>query len=399
MRRDAAQPIRSKIDSFGDSRAVKALGIYPYFREISSAQDTVVTMGGKQVLMFGSNSYLGLTNHPEIKRAAAEAVETYGTGCSGSRFLNGNLDIHRILEEELAELTGKPKALIYSTGFQANLGTISAFVSKGEYVVTDQYDHASIIDGCRLSYGKKVKFRHNDMSELDRVLGLLPEGAGSLVVVDGVYSMEGDIAPLPAVAEACDRHHAALMVDDAHGIGVLGPDGAGTAAHFGLTDRVDIIMGTFSKSLASLGGFIASDDNTVEFLKHTSRELIFSASMPPSNVAAVRAAIAIMKREPERQGKLWENTRRMRRGLGDLGFNTGKSETPIIPVHIGESVATFRLCTDLQEEGVFVNPVVAPAVPEGEGIIRISLMATHTDEQIDFALAKLEKVARAIHVV
>lgn len=392
-------PFKAKAARFHESRVVKSMGIYPYFREISSAQDTVVTIDGREVLMFGSNSYLGLTNHPEIKRAAIEAVECYGTGCSGSRFLNGSLDLHRMLEEELAELVRMPAAVVYSTGFQANLGAISAMVGKGEYVVTDQYDHASIIDGSRLSFGKKLKFRHNDLEDLDRVLRVLPADAGKLVVVDGVYSMEGDLARLPEIAELCERHRSGLMVDDAHGIGVMGALGAGTVDHFGLTDRVDLIMGTFSKSLASLGGFIAADEDTIEYLKHHSRALMFSASMPPSNVAAVRAALRIMLNEPQWIERLWDNTHRMRSGLQDLGYGTGRSVTPIIPVIVGDSITAFKMCTELQAEGVFVNPVVTPAVPEGESIIRVSLMATHTPEQVDFALEKMGKVGRALHVI
>jgi 8-amino-7-oxononanoate synthase len=392
-------PLKAKAVKFHESRMVKSLGIYPYFREISSAQDTVVTIDGRRVLMFGSNSYLGLTNHPEIKKAAIDAIERYGTGCSGSRFLNGSLDIHRMLEEELADLVGLPGAIVFSTGFQANLGAISTMVDRGEYVITDRLDHASIIDGCRLSFGRKLKFVHNDMEDLERVLRALPPESGKLVVVDGVYSMEGDIAPLPEIAKICERHRAALMVDDAHGIGVMGKLGAGTTNHFHLQKKVDIIMGTFSKSLASLGGFIAADEDTIEYLKHKSRALIFSASMPPSNVEAVRAALRIMKREPERIGRLWEVTARMRDGLRAIGYDIGQSETPIFPVRVGDSLTAFKMCKELQNEGVFVNPVVAPAVPEGECILRVSLMATHTPEQVDIALGKMEQVGRALHVV
>jgi len=392
-------PLKAKAAKFHESRMVKSLGIYPYFREISSAQDTVVTIDGKSILMFGSNSYLGLTNHPEVKKAAIEATEHYGTGCSGSRFLNGSLDIHRKLEEELAELVGLPAAVVFSTGFQANLGVISSMVDRGEYVITDRMDHASILDGCRLSFGRKLKFVHNDVEDLERVLRSLPPESGKLVVVDGVYSMEGDIAPLPEITKLCDRYRAALMVDDAHGIGVMGRSGAGTVNHFGLEKKVSIIMGTFSKSLASLGGFIAADEDTIEFLKHRARALIFSASMPPSNVEAVRAALRIMKREPERIARLWENTTRMRDGLRAIGYDTGLSETPIIPVRVGDSLTAFKMCKELQNEGVFVNPVVAPAVPEGDCILRVSLMATHTPEQVDSALGKMEQVGRALHVV
>jgi len=392
-------PLNIKAAKFHESRMVKSLGIYPYFREISSAQDTVVTIDGKPVLMFGSNSYLGLTNHPEVKKAAIDATEHYGTGCSGSRFLNGSLDIHRKLEEELAELVGLPSAVVFSTGFQANLGVIASMVDRGEYVITDRMDHASILDGCRLCFGRKLKFVHNDVEDLERVLRSLPPESGKLVVVDGVYSMEGDIAPLPDITRLCDRYRAALMVDDAHGIGVMGRNGAGTVNHFGLEKKVSIIMGTFSKSLASLGGFIAADEDTIEYLKHRARALIFSASMPPSNVEAVRAALRIMKREPERIARLWENTAHMREGLRASGYDTGLSETPIIPVRVGDSLTAFKMCKELQNEGVFVNPVVAPAVPEGDCILRVSLMATHTSEQVDIALEKLERVGRALHVI
>lgn len=391
--------LMDKISSFEDSRLLKTMGIYPYFREISSSQDPVVIIDGQEVVMLGSNSYLGLTTHPEVKKAAVDAIEQYGTGCAGSRFLNGTLDIHMRLEEELAEFVEKESAVVFSTGFQTNLGTISSVVSKGEVVITDKLDHASIIDGARLSFGKMLKFEHNDMEDLERVLASIPEEKGKLVVVDGVFSMEGDIARLPEVAELCQKYGAALMVDDAHGIGVLGNRGAGTSDHFGLTKDVQIIMGTFSKSLASLGGFVASDSDSIEYLKHHSRALIFSASMPPANVAAVRCALKIMIREPERIERLWENTRRMRQGLHGLGFDTGCSETPVLPIRIGETADSFSACMYLQSEGIFVNPVVAPAVPEGDCLIRISLMATHTSEQIDYSLSKLEKMGRKFGVI
>jgi 8-amino-7-oxononanoate synthase len=382
-----------------DVRDVKAMGIYPYFREISGTRDNMVTIDGSRLLMLGSNSYLGLTDHPEVKRAAVRAIEKYGTGCSGSRFLNGNLDIHRELEEELADLVGKPKALVFSTGFHANSGTISVVVGKNDYVITDKLDHASIIDGCRLSLGKKLRYRHNDMDDLRSVLERIPVDKKKLIVVDGVFSMEGDIARLPAIAGLCSEYDADIMVDDAHGIGVLGRNGAGTSDHFGLSGDVKIIMGTFSKSLASLGGFIASDDDTIEFLMHTSRTLMFSASISPSNVAAAQAALTIMKREPERIEQLWENTHRMQAGLHSLGFDTGSSETPIIAVRVGDTLTTFRMCALLHEEGVFVNPVVAPAVPEGDCLIRISLMASHSAAQVDFALDKMEKTGKELDVI
>jgi len=391
--------LMKKAASYEVSKQFKAKGIYPFFREISSPQAPLVTVNGKEVVMFGSNNYLGLTTHPEVKKAAVEAVERYGTGCAGSRFLNGNLDIHRKLEEELAELVGKESALVFSTGFQTNLGIISSIVVRGEYVVADSLAHASIIDGARLSFGKKVHFKHNDMVDLARCLGNLPSGKGTLVVVDGIFSMEGDIAKLPKIVKLSKKFGAALMVDDAHGIGVLGKNGAGTSGHFGLTDEVHIIMGTFSKSLASVGGFVAADRDTIEYLKHFSRSLIFSASMTPANVAAVRAALRIMKQEPERIERLWANTARMKQGLDQLGFNTGKSETPIIPVRAGDMVSTFSAVIKLQEEGVFVNPVMPPAVPEGDCLLRISLMASHTFGHIDLALSKLEKVGLTLGIL
>ncbi|HJX30665.1 MAG TPA: pyridoxal phosphate-dependent aminotransferase family protein [Thermodesulfobacteriota bacterium] len=391
--------LMEKVASYEVPKQFKDRGIYPFFREISSPQAPLVTVNGKEVVMFGSNNYLGLTMHPEVKKASIEAVERYGTGCAGSRFLNGNLDIHRKLEEELAELVGKERALVFSTGFQTNLGIISSIVGRGEYVVADSLDHASIIDGARLSFGKKVNFKHNDIVDLARCLENLPSGKGTLIVVDGIFSMEGDIAKLPEIAALSTKFGAALMVDDAHGIGVLGKNGAGTSDHFGLTDEVHIIMGTFSKSLASLGGFVAADRDTIEYLKHFSRSLIFSASMTPANVAAVRAALRIMKQEPDRIGRLWANTARMKQGLEQLGFNTGKSETPIIPVRTGDLVSTFSAVIKLQDEGVFVNPVMPPAVPEGDCLLRISLMASHTFDHIDFALSKLEKVGLTLGIL
>jgi len=389
-------PLLAKVRSFTAAREVRALGLYPYFRTISSAQDTEVLMDGRKVLMFGSNSYLGLTNHPKIKEAAKAAVEKYGTGCAGSRFLNGTLDLHLKLEEALARLVGKEAVLVFSTGFQVNLGVISALVGKGEYVFADKSDHASIVEGCRLSLGQFVRFPHRDLRGLAARLRRTERGAGKLIVVDGVFSMEGDIIPLPDLCRLAEEHRALVMVDDAHGIGVLGARGAGTVNHFGLTDRVHLIMGTFSKSLASLGGFIASDAATIDYLKHHSRALIFSASMSPANAAAVLAALDIMLAEPERIQRLWQNTARMKRGLLSLGFDLGASETPILPVYCRDLVLAFRMCKRLQEEGVFVNPVVAPAVAPGQELIRLSLMATHTDEQIDFALEKLGKVGREL---
>jgi len=349
--------------------------------------------------MLGSNSYLGLTNHPKIKEAAKAAVAKYGTGCAGSRFLNGTLDIHLELEAALARLVNKEAVLLYSTGFQVNLGVISALVAKGEYVLGDKSNHASIVEGCLLAQGKFLRFAHRDMAALEQRLQGLDPVAGKLIVVDGVFSMEGDIIQLPDLCRIARQYGAAVMVDDAHAIGVLGQHGAGTSNHFGLTEQVHLIMGTFSKSLASLGGFIASDAQTIDYLKHHSRPLIFSASMSPANVAAVLAALEIMVAEPERIAQLWRNTARMKNGLGQLGFELGGSETPILPVYCRNLMTAFGLCKRLQEEGVFLNPVVSPAVPPGRELIRISLMATHTEQQIDFALDKLGKVGKELGLI
>jgi len=372
------------------------MGLYPYFRKISSAQDTEVVINDQRVLMMGSNSYLGLTNHPKIKEAAAAAVQKYGTGCAGSRFLNGTLDIHLELEEALARLVNKEAVLLYSTGFQVNLGVISALVGKGDYVLGDKSNHASIVEGCLLAPGEFLRFPHKDLRGLENRLRNLEPEAGKLIVVDGVFSMEGDIIQLPELCRIAKEHGAAVMVDDAHAIGVLGKNGAGTANHFGLTDQVHLIMGTFSKSLASLGGFIASDAQTIDYLKHHSRPLIFSASMSPANAAAVLAALEIMISEPERIAQLWRNTERMKQGLLSLGFDLGESETPILPVYCRSLMRAFQFTSQIQEEGVFVNPVVSPAVPPGSELIRISLMATHTDKQIDFALDKMGKVGKRL---
>lgn len=392
-------PLLGKVRNFTSAAQVRSLGLYPYFRTISSAQDTEVIINGRKVLMLGSNSYLGLTNHPRIKEAAREAVAKYGTGCAGSRFLNGTLDIHLELEGALAGLVGKEAVLLYSTGYQVNLGVISALVGRGEYILADKSNHASIVAGCLLSPGKFLRFSHRDMAALENRLQQLEPDAGKLIVVDGVFSMEGDIIQLPELCRLAQAHRAVVMVDDAHSIGVLGPRGSGTAAHFGLTDQVHLIMGTFSKSLASLGGFIASDAATIDYLKHHSSALIFSASMSPANAAATLAALKLMLAEPERVERLWRNTERMKQGLLSLGFDLGASQTPILPVYIRDLMTTFRFCKRLEEEGVFVNPVVSPGVAPGHELLRISLMATHTDAQIDFALDKLGQVGRELGVL
>jgi len=393
-----APRIQDKVEKYMAAREVISMGLYPYFRPIDSDQDTEVTIAGKKILMMGSNNYLGLTNHPEVKKAAIDAIKRYGTGCAGSRFLNGTLRIHLELEEKLAEFVNKEAVLLYSTGFQVNQGVLATLMGRNSYIIADKLDHASIIDGARLSFAKMVKFEHNDIEDLERVLESLSSQM-KLIVVEGVYSMDGDIAPLPAIVELAQKYSADVMVDDAHSFGVLGPKGDGTAAHFGLTDRVDLIMGTFSKSLASVGGFVASSEDVIHYLKHHSRALIFSASPPPASVAAVLKALEIMKREPERREKLWENTHHLRKGLVSLGFNTLKSETPIIPVVTGDDLLSFKMCHRLQEEGIFVNPVVSPAVNPGQSLIRFSLMSTHEKSQIDFALDKMELVGRELGII
>jgi 8-amino-7-oxononanoate synthase len=375
-----------------------AIGYYPYFREISSEQDTEVICNGKKMLMMGSNSYLGLTTHPKVKEAAIEAVKKYGSGCAGSRFLNGTLDIHIKLEEELARLVGKEAALAYPTGYQANVGCISAMVGKDEYMITDKYDHASIIDGCMLSQGVMLRFNHNDMGSLERVLHRI-HGNNSLVIVDGIFSMEGDIANLPEISRLVKKYGSNLMVDEAHSLGVLGDKGAGAAAHFGLTRETDFIMGTFSKSLASVGGFIAADEDLIHYLKHKSRALIFSASLPPASTASVLAALKIMEDEPERIARLWEITHYMLKEFQGMGYNTGTSCTPVIPLHVGNMKTAFEMWKRLGDEGVFINPVVPPAVPPNSCLIRTSFMATHTDAQMDYALEKFRLIGKELKVI
>jgi len=392
-------PLFQKVRDYHGPDQVRAMGLYPYFRTISSAQDTEVVMNGQKVLMLGSNSYLGLTNDPRIKEAVGKAVSKYGSGCAGSRFLNGTLDLHLELEEELAKWIHKEAVLLYSTGFQVNLGVASTIVGKEEFILADKANHASLVEGCRLSLAKTLRFAHNDMDALSRRLEQLPQDAGKLVIVDGVFSMEGDIIKLPELVRLAKQHNAAVMVDDAHGIGVLGKQGAGTASHFGLEDEVQLIMGTFSKSLASLGGFIAGDAATIDYLKHNSRTLVFSASMSPANVAAVLEALRIMISEPERIAQLWKNTERMKQGLISLGFRLGDSETPILPVYVHDMLKTFQFCKRLEQEGVFVNPVISPGVPIGQELLRVSLMATHTFEQIDTALERFQKVGRELGII
>lgn len=380
------------------ANSAKTVGIYPYFRPIESEQDTEVVINGKKVLMFGSNSYLGLTNHPLIKEASKKAIDKYGTGCAGSRFLNGTLDIHIELENNLAEFVGKEAALVFSTGFQVNLGVISALAGRTDYLIFDEYNHASIIDGGRLSFAKTFKFKHNNMPDLERLLQSLPKDELKLIVVDGVFSMEGDIANLPEITELADKYNASIMVDDAHGLGVLGNNGRGTADHFGLTNKVDLVMGTFSKSLASLGGFIASDKNTIEFLKLNARSLMFSASATPASTASALAALEIIKNEPERIARLKYLTNYAIENIKAKGFGVGPTETPIIPIFIRDDTKTFIFTNLLLKEGIFVNPVISPAVRSEASLIRFSLMATHTEKQIDYAVNKMYEIAQKLDV-
>ncbi len=390
--------IFEKSKQFTVARDAIREGWYPYFIPLNENEGTEVVFQGKRLIMCGSNNYLGLTTHPKVREAACKAIERYGTSCTGSRFLNGTLEMHEELERRLAKFVRKEAALVFSTGMQANLGTISAVVGRGDYVVLDKDDHASIVDGARLSYGEIARFRHNDMEHLDRVLKSLPEQAGKLVVVDGVFSMGGDLAPLPEMIPVCQKYGARLMVDDAHGIGVVG-GGRGTAEHLGVSDGVDLIMSTFSKSFASLGGFIAGGDDIIHYIKHFARSFIFSASIPPANAAAALAALDIMEQEPERVERVGQIGAKMRVAFKQMGFNVGESVTPIIPIIIGDDQRTFGFWKALFDNGVFVNPVVSPAVPPGMQLLRTSYMATHTDEQMDRVLEVFGKVGKALGVI
>ncbi len=377
---------------------LKESGYYFFFRKLESPQDSEVMVNGKRVIMIGSNNYLGLTNHPRVKEAALKAIEKYGSGCAGSRFLNGNLEIHEELEKKLARFFRKEAALVFATGYQTNLGVIPALVGRNDVAIIDKYDHASIIDGCRLSFGKVKKYRHNDMDALEHVLEAC-KGKAKLIIVDGVFSMEGDIADLPAIVRLAKVYGARIMVDDAHGIGVLGKGGRGTAEHFGLENEVDLIMGTYSKSLAAIGGFIAGPSDVVNWVKHLGRSMIFSASLPPPLVASVSTALDIIEEQPELRTRLWKNTQKMLRGYKTLGYDTGTSETPVIPILIKDTMKTYQMCKLLFENGVFVNSVISPAVPPGRELLRTSYMATHTEEQLDKVLGGFEKVGRQLGVI
>src|SRR5664280_281638 len=390
--------IFEKCSKFTAAKEAIAGGYYPYFIPLTENEGTEAVFRGHRMIMCGSNNYLGLTTHPKVRQAAIDAIQRFGTSCTGSRFLNGTIELHEQLERELAEWVGKEAALVFSTGMQTNLGTISSIACRGDYVILDKEDHASIVDGARLSYGKTLRYRHNDMADLERVLKQAGQEVGILVVVDGLFSMEGDIAPLPSIVPLCKKYGARLMVDDAHATGVLG-GGRGTAAHFNITDDVDLIMSTFSKSFASLGGFIAGDNEIVQYIKHHARSMIFSASIPPSNAAAALAALHVMQNEPERIKRLDEIATFMRKEYRRLGFDIGKSETPVIPIHIGDDLRTMTIWKELFDAGIFVNPVISPAVPEGSQLLRTSYMATHTDEQLNRVLETFAKVGKQVGLI
>ena len=391
--------LQEKLAKYDAPQRAMAAGIYPYFRMIESDQDTEVTISGKKVLMFGSNAYLGLTNHPKVKEAAIEAIKKYGTGCAGSRFLNGTLDLHVQLEKRLADFVGKEDAIVYSTGFQVNLGVVSCLTGREDYILWDELDHASIIEGHRLSFSTKLKYKHNDMESLEKQLQKCEPDKVKLIVMDGVFSMEGDIAKLPEIVALAKKYNASIMVDEAHGLGVLGDHGRGTCNHFGVTDDVDLIMGTFSKSLASIGGFIASDKDTINYLRHNSRSYIFSASNTPAATAAAREALHILKTEPERKANLWTITNYALDSFRQAGFEIGDTESPIIPLYVRDTDKTFEVTKLAFDEGIFINPVIPPACAPQDTLVRVALMATHTKEQVDYAVDKLTQCFKKLGIL
>ncbi len=391
--------LQEKLEKYDIPQQMKDKGIYPYFRAILSEQDCEVVINGKKVLMFGSNSYLGLTNHPKIKEASIAAVRKYGTGCAGSRFLNGTLDIHEQLEARLAKFVGKEEAIIFSTGFQVNVGVVSCLTGREDYIILDESDHASIIEGRRLSFSNCLKFKHNDMDSLEKTLKTCAPDKIKLIVVDGVFSMEGDVAPLKEIVALAKKYNASVMVDEAHGIGVFGKNGQGVCHAMGVTDDVDLIMGTFSKSFASLGGFIACNSVIANYLRHNARSYIFSASATPASIGAANAALDIMLSEPERIERLWNVTHYALDGFRKMGCEIGPTTTPIIPLYIRDNEKTFAVTRALLNEGIFVNPVVSPAVAPQDTLIRFSLMATHSKAQIDIAFEKIEKCFKQFGII
>jgi 8-amino-7-oxononanoate synthase len=391
-----------KCRNYTRHKEAEASGLYPYFKAIESGADAEVMINGRKMVMIGSNNYRGLTTHPKVKEAAKKAVEKYGSGCTGSRFLNGTLDIHEELEQRLAKFVRKERALLFSTGFQTNLGTISTLVGKDDVILCDRMNHASIIDGCRLAFGRTIKFKHNDMEDLERVLNSpdVEDVAGSvLVVTEGVFSMEGDLGALQQIARLKKKYGYRILLDDAHGIGYMGANGRSTAEHFGVEKETDLIMGTFSKSFASLGGMIAGPAEAIDYIKHNARALIFSASMPPSAVATVLAAVDIMEKEPEHRERLWRNVRKMQAAYRDLGFNIGRTESPVVPIIIGDFEKTLIFWKELFEAGVFVNPIVSPAVPPDMCLLRTSYMATHTDDELDKVIDTMGKIGKKLGVI
>lgn len=393
------KPLQAKFARYTIPQEAKAKGIYPYFTPISSEQDTEVIVNGKKVLMFGSNSYLGLTGHPKIKEAAQAAIQKYGTGCAGSPFLNGTLDIHIELQDKLAEFMGKEGVLLFSAGFQANSGTIPCITGRNDYVIYDELDHASIMEGKLITFANTLKYKHNNMEDLERVLQKLPEDAVKLVVTDGVFSMEGDVAPVDQMVALCEKYQATLMVDEAHGLGVFGREGRGTCDHYNMLPKVEMVMGTFSKSLASIGGFLAADKETINYLKHNIRPYIFTASIAPAATAAASAALDIMRSEPERQAQLWNNTEYALKCYRDLGFEIGNTQSPIIPLFIRDAEKTFLATRMIFDEGIFVTPVIPPAVPSQDTLIRFAIMATHTHEQIDTAVEKIYRTFKQLEIL
>jgi 8-amino-7-oxononanoate synthase len=391
--------LQEKFSKYRVPQEYMAMGVYPYFREIDSAQDTEVMMDGKKVLMFGSNSYMGLTYEPRIVEAAIKATKKYGTGCAGSRFLNGTLDLHIQLEHELAEFLGKDECLVFPTGFTVNEGVIPTLVDRKDYIICDDRDHASIVDGRRLSFATQLKFKHNDMESLEKELQKCNPESVKLIIVDGVFSMEGDLAPLPEIVKLKEKYNASIMVDEAHGMGVFGKQGRGVCNHFGVTDQVDVIMGTFSKSFASLGGFVAADKDTINWVRHTARSYIFQASCTPASTAAALEALHIFQEEPERLENLWKITNYALESFRQAGFEIGETESPIIPLYVRDAEKTFMATKMAFDEGVFINPVIPPACAPQDTLLRFALMATHTKEQVDLAVEKLTKVFKALEII
>jgi 8-amino-7-oxononanoate synthase len=391
-----------KCRNYTRHKEAEALGLYPYFKAIESGADAEVMIKGRKMIMIGSNNYLGLTTHPAVKEAAKKAIDKYGSGCTGSRFLNGTLDIHEELEHRLAKFVRKEKALLFSTGFQANLGAISVLVGRDDMILCDRMNHASIIDGCRLAFGRTIKFKHNDTEDLERILtsaDLEDTNGSNLVITEGVFSMEGDLGELSQIVRLKKRHGFRILLDDAHGIGYMGPNGRSTAEHFGVEKDTDLIMGTFSKSFASLGGFISGETAVIDYIKHNARALIFSASMPPSAVATVLAALDIMEKEPQHRERLWKNVRKMQSAYRDLGFNIGSTQSPVVPIIIGDTEKTLVFWKELFDAGVFVNPIISPAVRADMCLLRTSYMATHTDEELDRVVDIMERTGKKLGVI